>query len=144
MEDLLANPLTAALSRRERGLSRARFRLGGAKLLPVDPQLAHAARKVCGLIFKSRAAPCGPSMRPAVAASAASMCRRMAASSETMPEGSAGPGGAGGRGPPVPGEETMGVAAMPRAGAISSRLPSPRIAARSITVANSRTFPGQG
>ena len=103
------------------------------------PSFRMRARRVWGLIASFRAAPKGPSIRPKDSRSAVSIWRAIAPSSV----GSEGASGAAGRGSVRDGRVRAGAPA-PSAFTTSSRRPSPRMAARSMTAASSRTLPGQG
>lgn len=105
------------------------------------PSLRIFDRKVLGLMRSRCAAPCGPSIRPPHMANALVMCAVIAASRETEDESSL-------DGAPL--ETVLWVMpCWPRSGVVpsawsrSSYDPCPRIIARSITAASSRTFPGQ-
>ena len=80
-------------------------------------------------------------MRPSVADNADSMCRRITSSKGTI--SFADTGRADGGSTILPATVAAGRVGTPSDLAISNCLPSPRIAPRSITVASSRTLPGQ-
>ena len=109
------------------------------EMLPVDSELPHPSPEGMGLIPRSVAAPRGPSIRPPVRVRACSMCRAMAMSRDTS--AAAGLAGLGDFGVGSP----RGASAdrWPRARSTARPSPPPKIAARSMTAANSRTLPGQ-